>query len=257
MSAQWSASRSLRRSGPTAPVRGHLRRLLLLGRGARDGRDGTRARHPRLLDRLRRGELQPPDPAALHDHRDVVGSGRVDPAMGSRSSPATSAPWRLRFRRPAGGSAGRLGDAGALRRRGLLLRARWPGRRTRSRRSSARSRPTGSVRTSCFRTTRSSPSTRRFSISASSASRSRSPSPSHPSSPEGSARPGSSMTRRWTLARMGVSDRRDPPRGLVVVPGARLGRLLGLGPGGERLASALALRHRLPALVDRPGTARV
>ena len=63
-------------------------------------------------------------------------------------------------------------------------------------------------------------------------------------------------TRRWTLARLGVPHRGHRPRRLVVVPGARLGRLLGVGPGRERLVPALAVRHRLPALGARPGAAR-
>ncbi len=43
-------------------------------------------------------------------------------------------------------------------------------------------------------------------------------------------------TRRWTLVRLGLSHHRHHARSLVVLPGARLGRLLGLGPGRERRA---------------------
>ena len=50
--------------------------------------------------------------------------------------------------------------------------------------------------------------------------------------------------------------RRHRARRLVVVPGARMGRLLGLGPGRERGAPALALRDGLPALGAGPGAAR-
>ena len=49
---------------------------------------------------------------------------------------------------------------------------------------------------------------------------------------------------------------RDPARRPLVLLGARLGRLLGLGRGRERVADAVAGRHRLPALGDGPGEAR-
>ena len=49
---------------------------------------------------------------------------------------------------------------------------------------------------------------------------------------------------------------RDHARRALVVLRARLGRLLGLGPGGERVADAVADRHRVPALGDDPGAAR-
>ena len=42
----------------------------------------------------------------------------------------------------------------------------------------------------------------------------------------------------------------------LVVLGARLGGLLGLGRGRERLALAVADRHRVPALADDPGAPR-
>ena len=44
--------------------------------------------------------------------------------------------------------------------------------------------------------------------------------------------------------RVGLPHHRDHPRRVVELRGARLGRLLGLGPGGERVAHALA--HRAP-----------
>ncbi len=53
---------------------------------------------------------------------------------------------------------------------------------------------------------------------------------------------GSRLIRRWTLAGLVLPDRRAVARRAVVVLGARLGRLLGLGPGGERRAAALAPR---------------
>ena len=49
---------------------------------------------------------------------------------------------------------------------------------------------------------------------------------------------------------------RDPARRPLVLRRAGLGRLLGLGPGRERLAAAVADRHRVPALDDDPGEAR-
>ena len=57
--------------------------------------------------------------------------------------------------------------------------------------------------------------------------------------------------RRLVLPR-----RRHPARRPLVLHRARLGRLLGLGPGRERLADAVADRHRVPALGDDPGEAR-
>ncbi len=63
------------------------------------------------------------------------------------------------------------------------------------------------------------------------------------------------ITRRWTIVAwyflsLGPADRR-----LVELSRARLGRLLGLGSGGERRVHALAHRHRVPALGDDPGAA--
>src|SRR5215218_6008821 len=48
---------------------------------------------------------------------------------------------------------------------------------------------------------------------------------------------------------------RPPARRPLVLHRARLGRLLGLGPGRERGADAVAARHRLPALDHGPGEA--
>ena len=62
-------------------------------------------------------------------------------------------------------------------------------------------------------------------------------------------------TRRWTLFAWGFLTVGIIARRLVVLRGAGLGRLLGLGPGGERLVPALADRHRLPPLGDGPGAA--
>ena len=62
-------------------------------------------------------------------------------------------------------------------------------------------------------------------------------------------------TRRWTVAAWGFLTAGHPARGLVELRGPRLGRLLGLGPGRERLPAALADRHRLHPLGDGPGAA--
>ena len=67
---------------------------------------------------------------------------------------------------------------------------------------------------------------------------------------------GSRATRRFALAAwlflgIGIAARRA-----LVLRRARLGRLLGLGPGRERLAAAVAHRHRVPALGDDPGAPR-
>ena len=53
--------------------------------------------------------------------------------------------------------------------------------------------------------------------------------------------------------RLGLPDRRRDPGGVVELPGARLGRLLGLGPGGERRLHPVDHGDRLPALGDGPG----
>ena len=58
------------------------------------------------------------------------------------------------------------------------------------------------------------------------------------------------------LRRVAVPRRRHPARGSLVLLGARLGRLLGVGRGRERLVDAVADGHRVPALADDPGEAR-
>ena len=52
--------------------------------------------------------------------------------------------------------------------------------------------------------------------------------------------------------RLGLPHHGHPARGVVVVPGARLGRVLGMGPGGERRPPAVAGGHGLPPLGDGP-----
>ena len=51
---------------------------------------------------------------------------------------------------------------------------------------------------------------------------------------------------------LGLSGHRDHARRMVVIRGAGLGRLLGVGSRGERLAAAVADRHRVRALAHHP-----
>src|SRR5213595_3557064 len=53
-----------------------------------------------------------------------------------------------------------------------------------------------------------------------------------------------------------VSLDRDLSRHVVGLRRARVGRLLGVGPGGERIAPAVAHHDRVPPLGDDPGKAR-
>ena len=62
--------------------------------------------------------------------------------------------------------------------------------------------------------------------------------------------------RPWTLAAWVGADARHRARQLVGLLRARLGRLVVLGPGRERLVHALARRHRPAALGDRGREAR-
>ena len=184
--------------------------------------------HPRLLARLRRRQQQPVDAAALHDHGHVVRAGGVDPAVGAHPrrlhrghGVAVPAPGR----RPPGG----LGHARDPGRGGVLLRADGRARPTRSAPWPGRSRPTGSAPTCCCRTTRWWRSTRRSSTSGSSASRSPSPSPSRRSSPGRIGEGWQLATRRWTLFAWAFLTVGIVLGRVVVVPGARVGRVLGAG----------------------------
>ncbi len=58
------------------------------------------------------------------------------------------------------------------------------------------------------------------------------------------------------IRRLAVSRRRNHARRALVLLGARLGRLLGLGRGRERLVDALVDRNGLHPLADDPGEAR-
>ena len=63
-------------------------------------------------------------------------------------------------------------------------------------------------------------------------------------------------TRRFALIAWTFLGIGHPARRALVVHRARLGRLLGLGPGRERVADAVAGRHRVPALDHGAGEAR-
>ena len=56
--------------------------------------------------------------------------------------------------------------------------------------------------------------------------------------------------------RVGLPHRRHRPRRVVELRGARVGRLLGVGPGRERVAAAVAHRDRVHPLGDGAGAAR-
>ncbi len=85
--------------------------------------------------------------------------------------------------------------------------------------------------------------------------RARSPSRWPRSWPAGSTARWLTLTRRWTVTAWLFLTERDPVRRLVVVPDAGLGRLLGVGPGGERLVHALAHGHGVRPLGHGPGAA--
>ena len=57
------------------------------------------------------------------------------------------------------------------------------------------------------------------------------------------------------IVRLGVPDDRHRDGSVVVLPGPRLGRLLGVGPGRERRPLAVALRNGVPALGHGPRAA--
>ena len=151
----------------------------------------------------------PGHPAALLDHRPVVGPGRLDPAVGP-------GPRRLRHACSSGATGVRpadpvvaVGHPRHVRRGGLLLRAHGRARPTPSSRCPGRAPSRVPGPTPCSRTTRSWPSTRRCSTWASSGSRCPSPSPSACWPPAGSAsagrsRPGAGRSSSWTFLSVGI-----------------------------------------------------
>ena len=64
------------------------------------------------------------------------------------------------------------------------------------------------------------------------------------------------ITRRWTMVTWLLSDLRDFSGHALGLCGAGLGRLLGMGPGGERFADAVADGHGVSAFGDDAGEAR-
>ena len=62
--------------------------------------------------------------------------------------------------------------------------------------------------------------------------------------------------RRWTMVELAVPVVRPDARHDLGVRGARVGRLLGLGPGRERGAAAVVHGHGVPALGHGAGAAR-
>ena len=64
------------------------------------------------------------------------------------------------------------------------------------------------------------------------------------------------VVRRWSLLVVVLPHDRHHARHVVGVRRARMGRLLGVGSGGERVAAAVAHEHRVPALDHDPGKAR-
>jgi cytochrome c-type biogenesis protein CcmF len=64
------------------------------------------------------------------------------------------------------------------------------------------------------------------------------------------------VTRRWTVVRVDVPVARDRRRHVVVLRGAGLGRLLGVGPRRERVVHAVAHGHRVHAFRHGAGAAR-
>ena len=203
--------------------------------------------------RLRGRQQQPGHAAALHDHR---ACGRRWPARSCCGASILSgyiAAMVWRFRRQAAdplvGWATLVTYVVAAFFFGLMAGpgrpvpdrgGRGAGQRARAQRAAA-GQPAGGVPPAAAL-----PGLRR-------ASPSPSPSPWPRSSPDGSARAGSSPPGAGRCSPGAFLTVGDRARRVVVVPGARLGRVLGLGPGRERVVPAVAVRHRLPALGPGPG----
>ena len=225
----------------------HARRCPSRRRG-----DGARAGHPRLHPGVRGREQQHGDPAAVLHHRHVVGTGGVHPAVGAHPRRGLD---RLRLAVPPSGRRPRdpLGLPRPLRGLRLLLRADGRARQPVRHRSRSDAGPRAEL--------------------------------APPGQPAGGHPPAAPLCRVRGLHRpVRVRDRHaghgsgggpladrvpplDPGRvhlplrrhragRLVVLPGAGLGRVLGLGPGRERRPAPLALRDRLPALGPGAGAAR-
>ncbi len=221
-------------------------------RAPRHRRHGACPCHARLLAGVRSPEQQHRDAAAVLHHRDVVRARWVDPSVGPRARGRVG---HLRVALPDPG--GRCGDPlrhpRPLRGVGLLLRpdgrARQPLRDRPGSDAGARAQlaPPGQPARG------DPPATPLYRIR-----------PLHRAvrlchRHAGDGPGGRSLADRVPALDVGglhLPLRRHRARCMVVVPGARLGRILGVGPGGERRVAAVALRDGLPPLDARPGAAR-
>ena len=224
-------------------------------RGHRHHRHAARPDRPRLHPVVRRPQRQPGDAAAVPDHRHVVGAARAPSCCGRSSSPGYLAAVAFHFRKRIHEPARGLGHRRRLRRRRLLLRADAD-RVQPVRPPPDRSRPTAPAPTRCCRTTSWWRSTRRilylglvgFTVPFCLRRRQ----PHHRSGRRGV----DGRDPAVDAVRVGVPLRWHRPRGVVELPGPRLGRLLGVGSGGKCRLHPLADRHRLPPLGHGPATAR-
>ena len=247
-----ASSRAVAEDGPGGRRRpaagsGHAR-----GCAARRRSDGARARHPRLHPGLRGREQQHGDPAPVLHHGDVVGPGGVHPAVGADPRRGLDG---VRLALPAPGRRPRdpLGLPRALRGVRLLLRpdgrARQPVRHRARRDAGPRTQlaPAGQPAGGDPPAT---PLHRLRGLHGALRVRDR-----HAGHRPGG---GSLADRVPPLDAGGVHLplRRHRAGCLVVLPGAGLGRVLGLGSGRERRPASLALRHRLPAFGPRAGAPR-
>ncbi len=212
------------------------------------------ADHPRLLDQVRRREQRALDADAVHDHRDVGRTRRLDPAVG---------PDPLRLHRSDGTHVpqaderpdGRVGTPRRALGRALLLRLhggrRQPVQAHRRHGAARRSRPEPAAAEPSadgVPPADALPRVRRVHHPV----RVRDGGTDHRSLRRGLARRHPPHHAR----RVGLPHRRHHPRRVVELRGARLGRLLGLGSGRERIVAPVADGHRVHPLGDRPGTAR-
>ena len=224
-------------------------------RRGRGDRHGAGAHHPRLHRELRARQRLEPHAADLQRGDDVVGPRGVDPAVGAdprRASPCTSpassgagsatrsSAWRCSrcSSCASSSSCSMLGPANPFTRVDVPLGLRRP----RPEPAAAGAHPHGVPPADAL------PRLRRV----------------HGAVRVRHRRAGHRPPRRGMAGRdpaghaprLGVPHRRHHPRRLVELRGARLGRLLGLGPGRERVAPAVAHRHRLPPLGDGAGAPR-
>ena len=227
-------------------------RLHVAGAGRRGRglglRHGARPDHPRLHGALRGRQRQHPHPAAVQRGRACGRRSRARSCCGCCSWPATPFAVGQQVPAPPRRPAGRLGPAHHVRGLHLLLRAAdGPGQPVQAR-STRRPASTVPARTRCCRTTPlmaiHPPMLYLGYVGLHRAVRLRHRRAGHRPGGRGLA----GRDPALDPGRLGLPLGRHRARRVVELRGARLGRLLGLGPGGERLVPALADRHRLPAL---------